>query len=93
MIKNQCNVDPIAFGERLKTVRSDYALTQRELAGLLGIGRVYCNRMEKGKSLPTLTLVKLLALVLEYREEWLLGELPDEERFSSCILSDMKTQT
>lgn len=53
------------FGIRLKRARKDAGLTQDELAGLVGIGRVSITNMERGHQNTTLRALARLATALD----------------------------
>ncbi len=55
-----------SFGEIVRTARTDLNLTQRELAARCGgISAEYISQIEVGQKIPDITLVVLLAEVLE----------------------------
>lgn len=60
------------FGERLKSLRSEKALTQEALAKRSGINRVTIARIEAGEQLPRYQTVLALAEALEIPIERLL---------------------
>ena len=66
------------LGERLRLLRKERKLLQRDLAEFLGITEVHYRRMEAGRvNLPTLTLCTL-ADYYGVTTDYLLG--PSEER-------------
>ena len=42
----------IAFGERLRKIRTQLKLTQKDMAELIGVSKSYFSEMEKGKNGP-----------------------------------------
>ena len=46
---------------RIKQLRTDFAVTQEELADRSGLFRTYISRMESGLANPTLTVLHALA--------------------------------
>jgi transcriptional regulator with XRE-family HTH domain len=52
------------FAEKLAKLRKNKGLTQQELAQRAGIGIAQMRRYEKGKSSPTLEVIKNIALTL-----------------------------
>lgn len=50
-----------ALGLRIKQLRSEFSLTQEELAERCGLFRTYMSRIESGLANPTLTVLHLLA--------------------------------
>jgi transcriptional regulator with XRE-family HTH domain len=59
--------------DRLRRVRENRGLTQRELARLCGIGENQINKYENGGSDPSLANLKVIAQVLEVSADYLLG--------------------
>lgn len=56
------DIDPRqALGLRIKQLRSEYQLTQEELADRCGLFRTYMSRIESGLANPTLTMLHDLA--------------------------------
>ena len=54
-----------ALGLRIKQLRSEFSLTQEELAERCGLFRTYMSRIESGLANPTLTVLHILARGLE----------------------------
>ncbi len=55
-------IDPRkALGLRIKQLRSEFSLTQEELAERCGLFRTYMSRIESGLANPTLTVLHTLA--------------------------------
>ena len=54
-----------ALGLRIKQLRSEFCLTQEELAERCGLFRTYMSRIESGLANPTLTVLHTLARGLE----------------------------
>ena len=52
------------FAEKLSKLRNERGLTQQEMANLVGVGIAQMRRYEKGKSSPTLDVIKNVLLVL-----------------------------
>lgn len=68
----------MAFGERLASIRKQRSLTQQALADLAEIHMMQVHRYESGASLPSLEVLKKLAVALRVTSDQLLFE--DEER-------------
>ena len=62
------------FAEKLSRIRKRQGLTQQELAQKVGIGIAQMRRYEGGKSLPTLEVIKNLALTLKISTDELIFE-------------------
>jgi transcriptional regulator with XRE-family HTH domain len=54
-----------AFGAALRRTRRQKGLSQEEVAYRADINRTYMSMLERGKRTPTLTIIFLLADVLE----------------------------
>jgi transcriptional regulator with XRE-family HTH domain len=59
------------LGDRIKKVRQDLGLTQTEFAQKLGVTQSYISALEKGKEIPSDTLLNLIASLSYVKEEWL----------------------
>lgn len=67
------------FGVRLRKLRSDRGLTQRQLADLVGCETMLISRYERGAGLPKLdTLVGLAEALRISTDELALGRKPSE---------------
>lgn len=62
--------------ERIKTVRQEYCLTQTELAKRLGVTNAHISKIEKGKTVPSSALIKLICKELGLNEQWLISGIP-----------------
>jgi transcriptional regulator with XRE-family HTH domain len=68
-----------AFGSRLKKLRQDKGLTQRQLAEIVGCEVVLISRYERGEGLPKFDTLILLADALHVStDELALGRLPTD---------------
>lgn len=61
------------FGERLRRLREDRGLSQRELARLVGIGVMQINRYERGISVPSATVLPQIGRLFQMTVDQLLG--------------------
>ncbi|MCP4021877.1 MAG: helix-turn-helix domain-containing protein [Desulfobacteraceae bacterium] len=52
------------FSEKLSKMRHDKGLTQQQMAAMIGVGIAQIRRYEKGKSSPTLEVIKNIAKTL-----------------------------
>ena len=52
MLNRKVVSNTATFGERLKELRKEAGIKQKELAAMLGIGEVTINRWEKGTQVP-----------------------------------------
>lgn len=59
------------IAERLKKIRSEYELTQKEFSKRIGVTNAHISRMEKGITIPSESLVKLICKEFGVNEEWL----------------------
>jgi len=77
-----------SFGQSLKKLRKRKALTQRELAGLVGYTRAYISALETNACAPSMAVLKKLASALGVAMAELLGEPPEQTRripIGDCI--------
>ena len=65
------------FAERLKKLREDLGISQRELARRAGISSAMISLYEAGKKSPTIDVLMKLAVVLEVSADYLLGLTDD----------------
>ncbi len=45
------------FGEKLRTLRKQNGLTQKQVSDMLGVSRVYIVQMEKGQKIPNIVML------------------------------------
>jgi transcriptional regulator with XRE-family HTH domain len=76
-------------GERLKAIREQRGLTQRELAALVGTTPIQLSRYENDKMEPSAKYVELLAKHLEITSDYLLGLTDDpRKRFGDTEIAE-----
>ena len=63
----------MAIGDRIKTLRQEKKLTQKDLAALVGLTYVQIGRYEKQKSSPSSEVLQKLAEVLETSTDFLMN--------------------
>lgn len=63
----------LEFGERLKTLRKERNLTQKQLATLIGVKNSVISFYEVGDRTPSPEVLKKLALALHVSADTLLG--------------------
>ncbi len=54
----------MAFAEKISKLRNERGLTQQDMANMIGVGIAQIRRYEKGKSSPTLEVIKNIAKTL-----------------------------
>lgn len=59
---------------RIKELRLARGLTQKNFAESLGIVQGYLSLIERGKKIPSRTLLMAICYVYSVREEWLYGD-------------------
>lgn len=59
------------IAERIKYIRKDFNLNQVEFAKMLGVTNAHISRMEKGITVPSEALSKLICKEFDVNEEWL----------------------
>lgn len=75
----------MTFAERLKELRLEKRLTQRELATRLGFSANCICEWEKGRSEPSIDSLKALAICLDCTIDYLIGASDD---FGHVVLND-----
>lgn len=63
------------FGIVLKNYRTDYGISQEELAGKCGLDRTYISLLERGKRSPTINTLFSIADALEQSPSVLIKDL------------------
>ncbi len=65
------------IGDRIKILRKEFNITQKELAQDLGVTNAHISKIEKGLTTPSEALIKLIAKIYEVSEYWIkTGEGP-----------------
>lgn len=65
------------MSERIKQLRKEFDMTQKDMAKDLGVTNAHISRIEKGLTMPSDALIKLIAKIYEVSEPWLkTGEGP-----------------
>ena len=59
------------IGDRLKFIRNDFELNQIEFSKRIGVTNAHISRMEKGITIPSEALIKLICKEFDVNEEWL----------------------
>lgn len=67
----------MSINEKIKELRTEKGLTQKELSKVLGIGQSTISEWEKGIYEPTASAIKMLAIYFNVTADYLLG-LEDE---------------
>ncbi|NPV89242.1 MAG: helix-turn-helix transcriptional regulator [Firmicutes bacterium] len=66
-----------SISKRLKAIRLDYGLSQVDFAKRIGITNAYVSKIEKGKTIPSEALIRLICKEFKINELWLKnGESP-----------------
>ena len=63
----------VEFGEKLRQLRKEKNLTQRQLADLVGLKNSVISFYEVGERVPSPEIIKKLAAVLHVSADYLLG--------------------
>lgn len=79
------NEQPNVFGERLKQVRNEKELTQRETAKILGVTPASLSAYEKGTQLPSISVARKVALFFSVSLDWLFGIDESIDPFDNVI--------
>ena len=64
-------MEQYTMAERLKKIRMDCGLNQIEFSKILGVTNAHISRMEKGITIPSVSLTKLICKAFGINEEWL----------------------
>lgn len=81
-----------SIGERIKELRKSYSLNQTEFGKPLGVSYGHISNLEKGKDIPSSSLVKLMAYEYNTTENWiLLGEGQMFTHITSSNTSNMES--
>lgn len=76
------------FSEKLSKLRNERGLTQQEMAKLIGVGIAQMRRYEKGKSSPTLEVIKNIARTLGISADELIFD--KNERVAAAKILDRR---
>jgi transcriptional regulator with XRE-family HTH domain len=85
---NKVEDDAMPFAEKLSKLRNERGLTQQEMAKLIGVGIAQMRRYEKGKSSPTLEIIKNIARSLGVSADELIFD--EEERVAAAKILDRR---
>lgn len=66
--------EPVALGEKIKTLRKQHRLSQGALAAKIGINPTHLGRLESGKYTPSVEVVRKLAEIFEVSFDCLLRD-------------------
>lgn len=78
----------VEFGERLRQLRKEKKLTQKQLASLIGVRDSVISFYELGDRTPSSDVVKKLAVALHVSSDYLLGI----EKTESIDISDLSEE-
>lgn len=78
------------LGKKIKQIREEYGLTQKEFAKKLGVSGITIQKYEKGEREPSYTFLKRLEEIFGVDINWLFGKTKrEEEEFVSVSLADV----
>lgn len=80
----------VEFGNRLKKLRKQHNLTQKQLASLIGVKNSIISFYELGDRIPSPQIVVSLALVFHVSTDYLLGVQREESIDISGLNEDDK---
>lgn len=72
-----------AIGDRIKFLRKNLKITQKEFSERIHVTQSYLSRVESGKEIPTDMLLKLISLEFNISLEWLNGSTDSLHNFES----------
>lgn len=61
----------MSLGERIKTVRTDNGLTQKDFANLFGLSHSHISNLENNREKPSDTLLLFMCSKFGINSEWL----------------------
>ena len=76
------------FGNKLRRLREDRGLSQRELARLIGIGVMQINRYERGISVPSATVLPQISRLFQMTVDQLIGN--DAKSMEPPVIRDVR---
>ena len=85
--------DPCGFGNRLRSARKVFGITQEELAEKLCVDRNHIARMERGARVCSIDLLVELAEVLNVSTDYLLVGISSSDAAKKKLLSTIKQLT
>jgi len=74
------------IGDRLRNLRAEYNLTQRELADALGVCHTYISKIERGKAQPGAKFIRGCARVFGLRADDLQPNPAVTRRDDGCVI-------
>ncbi len=84
-------MDYVGIGKRIKHMRTEAGLTQRELANLVGVSLSHMGRLELGKEKTSLDTMVAIANTLNTHLDYLMG-IPMQESMDLCLFARRLTQ-
>ena len=63
----------MTLGQRIKEIRKDNNLTQKEFADRISVSRPFISRMESDKEKPSVSLMKLIASSFGVELDWIMN--------------------
>ena len=75
------------IGSRIKIIREEYHITQVDFANRLGVTNAHISKIEKGKTVPSTALIKLICSEFRINEEWL------TKGISPMLIEELETAT
>lgn len=79
-------MDKIAFGERMKSLRTLYGITEKEMSEYVGCSMQFIEKIERGEHLPTLGI----AVSICNRLGVTVGEFFDYECIDPVMIRNIK---
>lgn len=71
----------MTLGERIKEIRKDNKLTQKDFADKLSVSRPFISRIEADKEKPSESLMKLMSATFGIELDWLMTETGYKESY------------
>lgn len=78
---------PAVFGSRLKRIRKEQKLTQREFSSKIGVTAASLSAYENGTQIPSIEIAFRIAITFHVSLDWLCGIKKEEDRWSGTYLN------
>lgn len=82
----------MTLGERIKEIRKDNKLTQKEFADKISVSRPFISRIEANKEKPSETLMKLISATFGIELDWIMqgtGYKESQLKTTNKVLKNM----
>jgi len=60
------------IGQRIRAIRKENAMTQKEFCEFICISQAYLSGVEHDKATPSKAVIRLISLIFEIKESWII---------------------